>query len=82
LRNGCEGALREFVVIAVIAEGRGALGKIAQIGFILLVEQRVLGGDAVGYRLNVLGDTTRDGEEEKQTMSKAHGCMQGTREKV
>src|SRR5579859_5336478 len=82
LGNGSEGALGKLVVVAVVAEGGGAFGKIAQIGFVLLIEQLVLGGGAVGYRFDVLGETTRDGEEEEQTISKVHGCMQSIRGKV
>ena len=46
----------EFVVVAVVAEGGGALGKIAQIGFVLLVEEGVLRGEAVGNWFEVLGE--------------------------
>ena len=55
LRDGVEGAVGQLVVVAVVAESSGALGKVAQIGFVLLVEKCVLGGDAVGHRFDCLG---------------------------
>ena len=38
----------EFVVVAIIAESRGALRRIAQIGLVLIFEDGVLGRDAIG----------------------------------
>ena len=69
LRDGVEGAVRQFVVKAVVAESSGALGKVAQIGFVLLVEKCALGGDAVGHRFDVLSEGTSGyGEYEKDAL--------------
>ena len=40
---GSERILGKLVVISVVAEGSGALRKVAEIGFVLLLEQRILG---------------------------------------
>jgi hypothetical protein len=64
----------ELVVVAVIAEGSSALGKIAEIGFVLLVEESVLSGDAVGHRFNVLGaHGSNNGNQKEQAFVEAHG---------
>ena len=44
----------QLIVVAIVAEGRGALGEIPEIGLVLLVEERVLGGEAFGERFDVL----------------------------
>ena len=55
--------LGEFVVVAVVAEGGGALGEVAEIGLVLLFEKGVLGGEAIGNWFDVLGeDGTRYGD--------------------
>ncbi len=38
LHDGVERVLGELVVVAIVAEGRGALGKVAQIGLVILLE--------------------------------------------
>jgi hypothetical protein len=55
-RDGGEGIVRKLVVIAEVSEGGGALGKIAQVGLILLFENGVLGGEAVRDGLGALGE--------------------------
>ena len=50
----------ELVVVAVVAEGGGALGKIAEIGLVLLFENGVLGGEAVGNWFEVLGEAATE----------------------
>lgn len=65
----------QLVVIAIVAEVGGPLRKFAEIGFILLVKQRVLGGDACGNRLQILvlrGERKHSGKEEDQILSKVH----------
>ena len=44
----------EFVVVAVVAKGCGALGKILEIGLILLFEESVLCRQAFGDGLRIL----------------------------
>ena len=48
LSDGGEGVFSEFVVVAVVAVRSGALGIAAQVGLVLLVEERVLRGKAIG----------------------------------
>ena len=56
LGDGVERVLGELVVVAVVAESGGALGKVAEIGLVLLFEKGVLGGEAVGNWFEVLGE--------------------------
>ena len=56
LGDGGERVLGELVVVAIVAESRGALGKVAQVGLVLLFEKGVLGGEAVGNWFEVLGE--------------------------
>jgi hypothetical protein len=56
LGEGNERVLGEFVVVAVVAEGGGALRKVAEIGLVLLFEKGVLGGETVGNWFEVLGE--------------------------
>jgi hypothetical protein len=77
LSDGVEGTFAQLVVITVVAEGGGALGKIAEIGLILLVEECVLGGEAVGHGFSVLGEDgsrKQEGEDKRETGVKAHRC--------
>ena len=53
LGNGCEGNVVELVVVAIVAVVRGAFGIVAEVRFVLFVEQGVLGGDPVGDGLGV-----------------------------
>src|ERR1700675_4955713 len=53
--DGVERVVAKLIVIAVVTEGRGALGKVTEIRFVLLFEKRVLGFDAVGDWFDVLG---------------------------
>jgi hypothetical protein len=63
LEDRVERVLGKLVVVVVVAEGSGAFGKVAEIGFVLLFEKRVLRGQAVGNWLDVLGeDGTREGD--------------------
>ncbi len=73
LGNGFERVLGELVVVAIVAKGGGALGKVAEIGLVLLFEKGVLSGKPVGNWLKVLGENaTGYGEQKKQAMVKAH----------
>ena len=54
LSDGCERALGKLVVIAIVPKSSGAFGKVAQIGFVLLIENRILSGNAFGHRFDVL----------------------------
>lgn len=63
----------ELVVITVVSEGGGALGKIAKIGFVLLVEKCILCGQAISHGLDVLGESgTGDSDEKKENLVNAH----------
>src|SRR5271156_5653408 len=53
--DGGEGVVGEFIVEAVVAVGGGAVGIVAEVGFVLLVEEGVLGDEAVWERLGVDG---------------------------
>ena len=60
----------ELVVVAVVAVGGGALGKVAKIGLVLLFEKRVLRGEAVGDRFYLLGeDGSCEGNQQKQALA-------------
>ena len=75
-----EGVVGELVIVSVVAEGRGALGKVTKIGLVLLFEKRVLSGQAVGKRLEVLGkERAGYSDYQKQNPWKAHRCMESTR---
>src|SRR5208337_948160 len=65
LNNRVQRVLRQLVVISVVAVGSRPLGKIAKIGLVLLVEDRVLGSHAVSHWLHALSKnaTARDQEE-------------------
>src|SRR5258706_12852854 len=82
LGDGVERAVGELVVVAVVSEGGSALGKIAEIGFVLLLKKSVQGAAVVGDWLGILGKDGADyGGEEKQTLGRAHRCIQGSRAK-
>ena len=71
--NGSERVVRQLVVVTIVAEGGRALRKVAEIGLVLLVENRILGGDAVGNRLYILRESTTDyGRYKKEDWVKAH----------
>src|SRR5258708_35305119 len=55
LGDGVERAVGELVVVAVVSEGGSALGKIAEIGLVLLFKKSVLSGEAVGDWLGIPG---------------------------
>jgi hypothetical protein len=82
--DGVERVVGEFIVVAVVAVGCGALGKVAEIGLLLLFEKRVLGGEAVGDRLEVLADdSSGKGDYQKKILLKAHGlCSAPEREQT
>jgi hypothetical protein len=54
LRNRLQRVVGELVVVAIVAERRGALRKVLEITLILLFEQRILRSEANGNRLRVL----------------------------
>ncbi len=56
LGNRVERILGELVVVAIVAIGRGAFGKVAEIGLVLLFEKSVLGGEAISNWFEVLGE--------------------------
>ena len=67
LNDGVERVLGELVVISVITVRSGPLRKIPEIGFVLFFEKRVLSGEAIRHRFNVLGEEgTNYGKQEKQ----------------
>jgi hypothetical protein len=57
LGDGIEGAVAKPVVISIVAESGGTLGKVPQIGLVLLVEKGVLGGETVGDWFEILGES-------------------------
>ena len=74
LGDGVERVVGKLIVVAVVAEGRGTLGKIAEIGLVLLFKNGVLRGDAIGYGLEVLGeDGANEDEKKKQDLVDTHG---------
>ena len=54
--SGVERVIGEFIVKSIIATRGGALGKIAEIRLVLLIEKRVLCGEAVGNRRKALSE--------------------------
>jgi hypothetical protein len=65
--------VRKLIVVTVVAEGRRALRKIFEIGLVLLVENSILGSDAVGNRLYILRESaTDDGRYKKGDRVKTH----------
>jgi hypothetical protein len=63
LHDGFERVLGKLVVVAIVAEGGSTLRKVAEIRLVLLFEKCVLGGEAVGNWLDVLGkDATGYGD--------------------
>ena len=54
LRDRLQRVVGELVVIAIVAESGGALGKVLEIRLVLLFEKRILCGNTIGYRLRVL----------------------------
>ena len=71
--DGIEGIVVELIVVAVVAKSGGALGKITEIALVLLVEERVLRGEAFGERLGILGKSGQSGDDgEKQDLGNAH----------
>ena len=50
----------EPVVVAIVAEGSGALRVVAEIGFVLLLEQCVLRSNTLGDRFEILGEGCLD----------------------
>ena len=73
LGDGVERVVGKLVVVAIVAEGCGTLGKIAKIGFVLLFKNGVLRGDAIGYGLEVLGeDEANEDEKKKQDLVDTH----------
>ena len=63
--DGIEREIVETIVIAIVAKRGCALGEVAEIGFVLLVENSILGRKALGKRLNVLGKSETDSAEQE-----------------
>src|SRR5258708_38736617 len=82
LGDGVERAVGELVVVAVVSEGGSALGKIAEIGLVLLFKKSVLSGEAVGDWLGILGKNGADyGDDGKKGRGTGPWCMEGNRGK-
>src|SRR3954453_7496308 len=77
LLDGGKRVVSELVVVAIVTESGCALRKIAEIGFVLLVKERVLCGEAVGDRL-ILSKGSGCKQEENKA-AKAHGVGKGIR---
>src|SRR5260370_6838165 len=56
LGDSAKGVVGELVIVAVVAEGGGALGKVAEIGLVLLFENILLGGEGVRNWVEVLAE--------------------------
>jgi hypothetical protein len=76
LQNRFERVIVQPIVVAIIPEGGGSLGEVAEVGLILRVEQSVLFGYALRNRLDGLGKT-RDvqANEEEGAKECAHGFV-------
>jgi hypothetical protein len=73
LHNGFERILRKSVVVAIVAESCGSLRKVAEVGFVLLVEKRILRGEAVCNGFGVLGEEQHcDGNYKKHGLEGTH----------
>jgi hypothetical protein len=71
--NGFERIICELIVVPVVAEGCGSFREVAQIGFILLFEKSILGGEAILNGLCILSDERcGHGNNEKYSLEGAH----------
>src|ERR1700722_9214904 len=64
--DGIDRIVGQPVVVAVVSERSRALGKIAQVGFVLLVENSILRREPVGNGLGCLRKRSSGGGEQKQ----------------
>ena len=72
-QDGRERVVGELVVVAIVAESRRTLRKIAQIAFVLLVEERVLRRQAFGDGFRSLRKGRRGcGNQNQEAYGKAH----------
>jgi len=55
LGNGVEGVFSELIVVAVVAEGCGTLGEVAEIRLVLFLKKGVLSGEAIADWFEILG---------------------------
>jgi hypothetical protein len=65
----------ELVVVAIVAERAGALGRVLQIGLVLLFEKRILRSQALGRGFRVLGENgngCRNEDDEQDALVRAH----------
>ena len=75
LGDGVERVFVQLVVVAIIAEGGGALRKVPEIGLVLLIKKRVLGGKAVGDWFEILGQNgPSDSKQDKQAPVNTHSA--------
>jgi len=67
--DGGHRSVAELIVVAIVSNGGGALGAVLQTELVILLEERVLGGDAVGYggcwRSLRKGERRQGGDEER-----------------
>jgi len=73
LLNGCKRVVCQLVVVPIISEGGRALGEIAEIGLVLLVEEGVLSGKTLGDRLKILGKA-HDRKKTQEKAAEAHSA--------
>jgi hypothetical protein len=74
LSDGGEGIVGELVIVTVVSEGGGALREVAQVGFVLFIEKGVLGGETIGERFEVLGESwAGQDQQEEQYFVNLHG---------
>ena len=55
LGNGVEGVFSELIVVAVVAEGCGTLGEVAEIRLVLFLKKGVLSGEAIADWFEIFG---------------------------
>jgi hypothetical protein len=78
LADGGEREVGELIVITVVTEGGSALGEVAEVGLVLLLEEGVLSGEAVGDGLGVLGeDGGGESDEQANAVREAHRYLGG-----
>jgi hypothetical protein len=81
LRDGIERVLAKFVVVAVVPKRGSTLGKIAEVGLVLLVEKSVLCRETTGKRSNLLGKNgAGDSDDTKKSLVKANSLCRLSKE--
>src|ERR1700733_11916838 len=70
--DGIERIVVEPVVVAVVAESGRTFGKVAQIGFVLFVENSVLNREAFGDRFGTLGKNGPGRDQQQESKESAH----------